>query len=420
MKALRQFFGANVRQYALFLFLILVMAFFAWQTGGRTLHSENLQNIIIGWSYVLVMALGMLFVIVMGQIDLAPGSVAAVVGICLALSIKDWGFPWWAGILFGIAVGTVIGMWQGAWLAYIGVPGFITTLAGQMLFRGLDQRISNGQSVPVPKEIVKIGSGFLPDWGPHTGFNNPTLLLGLIAILAVIYREIRRRRKVIRGGGVVVPAWVMIARLITLVAALGILTIAFANGRPGTSFPIAGIIIVALVIFYFFVETRTTIGRGVYAVGGNKAAAALTGINIKKVYFIAMTNMSFLAAVAAIMFVGKSGSTGLSDGSGWELDVIAAVFVGGAAVSGGVGTVVGSVIGGLFMSILSNGMFVLGVGSDWSAMIRGLVLLVAVAFDLYSKSQGRPSITGAIMKGLRSRRRGTQEEEQVRPEVAKI
>ncbi len=140
----------------------------------------------------------------------------------------------------------------------------------------------------------------------------------------------------------------------------------------------------------------------------------------KKVYFIAMTNMSFLAAIAAIMFVGKSGSTGLSDGSGWELDVIAAVFVGGAAVSGGVGTVIGSVIGGLFMSVLSNGMFVMGVGSDWSAMIRGLVLLVAVAFDLYSKAQGRPSISGAIMRGLRSRRKETQEEEQVRPEVAKI
>ena len=212
----------------------------------------------------------------------------------------------------------------------------------------------------------------------------------------------------------------MVARLATVVAALAILTIAFANGRPGTSFPVAGVIIVLLVIFYHFVETRTTIGRGVYAVGGNKAAAALTGINIKKVYFIAMTNMSFLAAVAAIMFVGKSGSTGLSDGNGWELDVIAAVFVGGAAVSGGVGTVVGSVIGGLFMSILSNGMFVLGVGSDWSAMIRGLVLLVAVAFDLYSKAQGRPSITGAIMRGLRSRRKETQGEEQVRPEVAKI
>lgn len=420
MKALRQFLGTNLRQYALFLFLIVVMLFFAWQTDGRTLHSENLQNIIIGWSYVLVMALGMLFVIVMGQIDLAPGSVAAVVGICLALSIKDWGFPWWAGILFGLVVGTVIGMWQGTWLAFIGVPGFITTLAGQMLFRGLDQHISNGQSVPVPEPIVKIGSGFLPDWGPHTGFNNSTLLLGLLAILALIYREIRRRAKVVRGGGVPLPVWVMVARLVTVIVAVAIVTVAFANGRPGTSFPIAGVIIVVLVLFYHFVETRTTIGRGVYAVGGNRAAAALTGINIKKVYFIAMTNMSFLAAVAAIMFVGKSGSTGLSDGNGWELDVIAAVFVGGAAVSGGVGTVIGSVIGGLFMSVLSNGMFVLGVGSDWSAMIRGLVLLVAVAFDLYSKSQGRPSISGAFMKGLRSRRKLTQEEEPVRPEVAQI
>jgi len=188
--------------------------------------------------------------------------------------------------------------------------------------------------------------------------------------------------------------------------ALGYLTYLFGSGRYGTSFPVTGVILVVLVLIYNFIATRTTIGRGVYAVGGNRAAAALTGINTKKIYFLAMANMSFLAAVAAIMYVGRSTATGPSDGVGWELDAIAAVFIGGAAVSGGVGTVVGSLIGGLVMAILNNVMYLVGVGADLSQMIRGLVLLVAVAFDLYNKSQGKPSITGTLLRGLRMRERG--------------
>lgn len=411
MKQIQQVLGGNLRQYGMFIALILLLVFFqvgTWLKNGSAtmLTPTNAQNILNGYSYVLVMAIGMLFVIITGQIDLAPGSVAAVVGICVALSIRDWGIPWWAGVLVGLGVGILIGAWQGSWLAFIGVPGFITTLAGQMLFRGVNRAIGNAQSVPVPAEIRFIGGGYLPEWGPNTGLNNSTLLLGILAFVAIALLEFRRRARVAKAGGTPAPLWVTIARLVLIGGVLIYLTWLFGSGREGTSFPVAGCILVVLVFIYNFIANRTTIGRGVYAVGGNRAAAALTGINTKKIYFLAMANMSFLAAIAAIMFVGRSTSTGPSDGVGWELDAIAAVFIGGAAVSGGVGTVIGSVVGGLVMAVLNNGMYLMGVGSDMSSIIRGLVLLVAVAFDLYSKSQGKPSISGTIAAGLRRKKDG--------------
>lgn len=398
---LRQLFGGtNLRQYGMLGALILLALLFQVLSGGKMLTPSNAQNILNGNSYVLILAIGMLFVIITGQIDLAPGSVAAVVGICTALSINYWGFPWWVGILFGLVIGIVIGMWQGSWLAFVGVPGFITTLAGQMLFRGLDQFIGKASAQPAPAEIEYIGGGYLPEWGPNTYLNNSTLLLGVLAIVVIVFMEFRRRARIVKAGGTPAPLWVAVVRLAVIAIALGYLTWLFGSGRPGTSFPVTGLILVALVLIYNFVATRTTLGRGVYAVGGNRAAAALTGISVKKIYFLAMTNMSFLAAVAAIMFLGRSTSTGPSDGVGWELDAIAAVFIGGAAVSGGIGTVTGSLIGGLVMAVLNNGLYLMGVGSDMTQIIKGLVLLVAVAFDLYSKSQGKPSIIGALMRGL--------------------
>ncbi|MFT4108449.1 ABC transporter permease subunit [Propionicimonas sp.] len=400
---LMQIFGGNLRQYGMLGALIVLALFFQVVSGGKMLTPSNAQNILNGNSYVLILAIGMLFVIITGQIDLAPGSVAAVVGICTALSINYWGFPWWVGVLFGLVIGIVIGMWQGSWLAFVGVPGFITTLAGQMLFRGLNRFIGKASAQPAPPEIEYIGGGYLPEWGPNTYLNNSTLALGILAIVAIVWMEFRRRARVIKAGGTPTPLWVAVVRLAVMAVALGYLTWLFGSGRPGTSFPVTGVILVALVLIYNFIASRTTLGRGVYAVGGNKAAAALTGISVKKIYFLTMTNMSFLAAVAAIMFLGRSTSTGPSDGVGWELDAIAAVFIGGAAVSGGIGTVTGSLIGGLVMAVLNNGLYLMGVGSDMTQIIKGLVLLIAVAFDLYSKAQGKPSLIGALMRGLNPR-----------------
>ncbi len=398
MKSLKELLGGGARQFGMVLALIILTLVFQVWTGGKVLTPGNAQNIINGNSYVLILAIGMVLVIIAGHIDLSVGSVAAVVGIVVALSIRDWGIPWWLGVLLGLAIGAVIGAWQGFWVAYVGIPGFITTLAGMMLFRGANQYIGKSNSIPVPKEIQNLGAGYLPEWGPNTGINNSTLALGILAIAALVWSEMRRRRSSVRLGGEADQMWVSVTRTVLLALVITYLTYLFGSGRLGTSFPVAGVILVVLVLVYGFISNRTITGRHVYAVGGNKAAAALSGVNIRRTNFLVMMNMSILAGLAGIVFVGRSTASGPFDGTGWELDAIAAVFIGGAAVSGGVGTVIGSMIGGLVMAVLNNGLQLLGVGSDRTQMIKGLVLLAAVAFDVYNKVQGRPSIIGLLMR----------------------
>ncbi|WP_051274627.1 multiple monosaccharide ABC transporter permease [Cellulomonas sp. URHD0024] len=418
--AFKQLLGGGIRQFGMVIALLALLGYFQWSTGGKVLTPTNAQNIINGNSYILILAIGMVLVIIAGHIDLSVGSVAAVVGISVALSIKDWGIPWWLGVLLGLGVGMAIGVWQGTWVAYVGIPGFIATLAGMLIFRGMNQEIGNNLSVPVPKEIQKLGAGYLPEWGPtSTNMNNSTLLLGILAIVLVVWSAFRKVAKSRRLGlEDMLPAAVYM-RAAVLSVVIAYLTWLFGSGKPGTSFPISGCILLVLMIIYTFVANRTIIGRHVYAVGGNRSAAALSGVNIKHVNFLVMANMSVLAAVAGIVFVGRSTSSGPGDGTGWELDAIAAVFIGGAAVSGGVGTVVGSVIGGLVMAVLNNGLALNGVGSGKTQMIKGLVLLLAVAFDVYNKVQGRPSIFGLLFKG-KSRRAAELVSEAGQEEVAEV
>jgi len=401
MKSLKQLVAGGARQFGMvFALIALVLVFQVW-TGGKVLTPTNAQNIINGNSYVLILAIGMVLVIIAGHIDLSVGSVAAVVGIIVALAIRDWGITWWMGIVLGLAVGAVIGAWQGFLVAYVGIPGFITTLAGMMLFRGANQYIGNSNTIPVPKEIQFLGAGYLPEWGPSTGLNNSTLLLGIVAILTLVAVEIRRRRSAARLGAEPAPTWISIVKVGTLSVVIAYLTWLFGSGRSGTSFPVAGVILLGLVLIYGFVSNRTITGRHVYAVGGNRSAAALSGVNIRRTNFFVMMNISIMAALAGIVFIGRSTASGPFDGTNWELDAIAAVFIGGAAVSGGVGTVVGSVIGGLVMAVLNNGLQLLGVGSDRTQIIKGLVLLAAVAFDVYNKVQGRPSLIGLLLQKRR-------------------
>lgn len=397
MKSLKQVLGGDLRQYTMVIALIALLIAFNIASDGRMITSSNFQNLLTGNAYVLILAIGMVMVIVIGQIDLSVGSVAGVTGMLVALSCRDWGFPWWVALLFGLVIGAAIGAWQGFWLAKIGIPGFITTLAGMMIFRGAVIWISGSISIPVPDEFRIIGAGYLPEWGPAwTGMNNSTLVLGIVAILYFLYSEIRKRQRELRTSNDPTPGWVPITRFVIILVVLGYLTWVFGTGRPGTSFPIPGLILVGLVIIYHIVTQRTTFGRHIYAVGGNKSAAALSGVNTQRTYFLVMANMSVLAALAGILFVGRATSAGPADGTMWELDAIAAVFIGGAAVSGGIGTVVGSMIGGLVMAVLNSGLALMGVGADKTQIIKGLVLLAAVAFDVYNKQQGRPSITGRL------------------------
>jgi putative multiple sugar transport system permease protein len=394
--------------------LVFLIALFQILTSGKVLTPTNAMNIINGNSYVFLMSMGMVLVIVIGQIDLSVGSVAAFVGIIVALLMSEFGVPWWCGILIGLLVGALVGSFHGFFLARMTIPGFITTLAGMMLFRGLQTYIGNSQSVPVPEEFWILGgssaNGSLPDWGPDFGMNNSTLLCGLVAVGFLWWSKLNTRKKRIALVGEAEAMWVTVAKCTLMTLVIGYATWLFASGKsdlPGrihTALPIPGVIVIVLAIFYHLLSQRTAFGRHIYAVGGNRLAAPLTGINVPRTYFFTMVNMSILAALAGMMFIGRSHAAGPADGTGWELDVIAAVFVGGAAVYGGIGTVLGSLVGGLVMAVLNNGIQLLGLGTEIGKIVKGLVLLLAVTFDVMNKIQGKPSLIGRLMDGLKPKK----------------
>ncbi len=391
----------NLRQFGMTIALVFLLLLFQVLTGGIELTPDNVINIVSENAYVLILAVGMALVIIAGHIDLSVGSIAALTGIVVAQLIAQHHLPWPLAVLAGLLLGLAIGAWQGFWVAVVGVPAFIVTLAGMLIFRGLNQIYGQSSTVPVPDSIVSLGNGSLPDIGPDTGFNNPTVLLGLAGVALIIVLEVRSRRNAHRLGAPLRPLWASVTKVVLLSLATLIATYLFASGPIGKSFPVPGIILLVLVIAYGFLAARTPLGRHVYAVGGNRSAAELTGINVRRIDFFVMLNMGLLAAVAAIVFVGHAGASGPADGTGWELDTIAAVFIGGAAVSGGIGTVTNSVVGGLVIAVLNKGLQLLGVEVSTTAVIKGLVLLGAVAIDVYHKGQGRPSIIGLLLDGLR-------------------
>ncbi|MDR0504292.1 MAG: sugar ABC transporter permease [Bifidobacteriaceae bacterium] len=402
MNFLKQVAGADLRRYTMVGALIVILLIFQFTTGGRMVSSQNIQNLLISNTYVLVLALGMLMVIVVGHIDLSVGSVAAVCGMCAAMTWNKYGWPWWLSIILGLLIGAVIGCWQGFFLSKLGIPGFITTLAGWMMFRGVVVMISHSVTQSAPPQLRKVGSGYLPDWrigasGDSNGFNVPTVIIGVLVILLIAWSQLRAHHKRVEvlGEMSTTPCLVRIAVLAVVV---GGFTYLMAAGNPGTSLPIPTIIVGLLVVFYSTLTQRTAYGRHVYAIGGNRAAAALSGISVPKTYFLTMMNMSILAAVAGLLFVGRATAAGPNDGNMWELDAIASVFIGGAAVTGGIGTVGGTMVGALVMASINSGMMLLGWRTDQTQIVKGLVLLAAVALDVFNKRQGRASIIGQLTK----------------------
>lgn len=394
---------SSLRQFGILGSLIVIIVLFEILTvlrnpAGATLTPGNLINVINQYSFILILAIGMVMVIIMGHIDLSVGSVAAFTGIIVAKSMADWNLPWPLAILLGLGVGALVGAWQGFWVAYVGVPAFIVTLAGMLFFRGAQQFIGDAQTIPVPKGFQVIGTGYLPELALPLDFNVLTMLLALVGVAWLIFWEIRTRRIQHKMGSDSAPLWVSTVKVVLLSVVVLAAGWMFATGRPGTSFPVPGLILLALVIIYSFITSNTVFGRHIYAVGGNRQAARLSGVKDRWVDFFVMMNMSVLAALAGMIFVARSQASGPNDGTGWELDAIASVFIGGAAVSGGIGTVIGSIIGGLVMAFLNNGLALLGQGADVVAMIKGLVLLLAVGIDVWNKQQGRPSIIGFLTR----------------------
>lgn len=401
MPALKQLLGGNLRQLAMVIVLILEILLFQFLTGGTVLSAQNLQNVLSGNTYVLILAMGMVLVIIAGHIDLSVGSVAAVIGIVLAKVTSEQsgaGLPWWLGIGVALIVGVIIGSWHGFWVAIVGVPAFVVTLGGMLLFRGMNQFIGKSLSIPVPDQVKFIGAGYM-NWLPPLAIgnwiiNSETIILAMIAALLMVFMRTRKRVRLAKAGAELPASWIFVVQVVFTCIIILLFGWFFATGRPGTSLPISGIIVILLFLFYNFLSRNTPLGRGIYAVGGNRVAAALTGISVRKVNFFVMFNSSVLAAIAAVCFVGRSGASTPFDGNLWELDAIASVFIGGASVWGGIGTLGGTMVGALVMAFLNNGLQLLGVGTDWTQMIKGLVLLLAVAFDVLSKKQGKPSIIG--------------------------
>lgn len=414
----RALFGGDFRQFGMIAALVVIMLFFQILTGGKVFQAQNLMNLIMGNAYVLILAMGMVLVIIAGHIDLSVGSVAAFVGIVVAIVMKNFGLPPFWALLLGLAVGIAVGAWQGFWVAQWGIPAFIVTLAGMMIFRGANQMVGKSLTIPVPEFFTYLGAGYLPDVAPDViPFNLPTMILAVLAVIALAIVEFRKYGKQKKSSAGAPAPWVPISRVLVLGILIIVIMWVFATGRPGTSFPIPGIIVVVLAIIYSFISNRTVLGRSVYAVGGNKAAAELTGVRVKRANFFVMCNSSFLAAVAGMVFIGRATASGPADGNMWELDAIASVFIGGAAVSGGIGTIMGTMIGALVIAALNNGLQLEGVGSDTTQIIKGLVLLLAVAVDVYSKKQGRRSIIGMFQNARRNQREILAQEKELKQKL---
>ncbi|WOF24327.1 sugar ABC transporter permease [Microbacterium betulae] len=389
------FLTSRLRQIGIFIALIAIVLFFQIVTSGRLLTAGNVSNIIVQNSYILILAIGMVMIIIAGHIDLSVGSVAAFVGAVSGVLIVHWGWPWWAGIVASLLIGAIVGAWQGFWVAFVGIPAFIVTLAGMLLFRGLTQIVlGNTQITPFPAEYRQLGGGYLfPQLFPAS--SSPaewiTVGLGVLALVLYVSSSLRERGKRVGLGLESEPAswfWVKLVFISALIAYLTYL-LGVAPGSRGT--PIVLIVLAALILAYSLVMNRSVFGRHVYAIGGNRHAADLSGIKSKKVDFFLFVNMGVLAALAGLVFTGRLNSAGPGAGNLFELDAIAAAFIGGAAVQGGVGTVIGAITGGLIMGVLNNGMSLLGIGTDYQQFIKGLVLLLAVAFDVWNKRRTRAS-----------------------------
>ena len=380
-KALNYLTG-QLRQIGLFITLIAIVVFFQIATGGITLAPINVSNLIVQNSYILILAIGMVMVIIAGHIDLSVGSVVAFIGAMAGVFISNWHLPWPLAIVLCLVLGAMVGAWQGFWIAYFGIPAFIVTLAGMLAFRGAAQiALGNQQISFFPKEFRAIGSGFLPAFG-STGYEPLTMILGLLASIAILASSLRQRAVRRKYDLEDEPLWWFVIKLVFLVALVLVMTVLLASYN-GT--PIVLIILAVLVIGYSAIMNRSVFGRHIYAIGGNLSAAALSGVKTKRVTFLLFVNMGVLSAVAGLVFTAGLNLASPSAGTSFELDAISAVFIGGAAVTGGIGTVTGAIIGGLIIGVLNNGMSILGIDSDYQLLIKGLVLLAAVAFDVYNK-----------------------------------
>ena len=379
-----------VKKYTMIIVLLLVTAFFAWKTGGKILLPQNINNLIAQNAYVYVLATGMLLCILTGgNIDLSVGSIVCFVGAVGATLMENKGVNVWVSILLMLLVGLAIGAWQGFWIAFVHVPPFITTLAGMLVFRGLSNVVLNGMTISIKNEtfINLFGGGadcYIPDLFGNASINLTCLLAGVLAVVIFVIVQLKgymtKKSKGYETGS--------FSALITKTVVLSVVILWFAYSLAKyKGIPTALVWVLVIVLIYGYITSMTTTGRYFYAVGGNEKATKLSGINTNNVYFLAYANMGLLSALAGMLTIARMTSAQPTYGQNYEMDAIGSCFIGGASAYGGTGTVPGVIVGAVLMGVINLGMSIMGVDANYQKVVKGLVLLAAVIFDVVSKKK---------------------------------
>ncbi|MFM9922198.1 multiple monosaccharide ABC transporter permease [Variovorax sp. H27-G14] len=379
------FLKNNLREYGMLISLVAIMVLFQVLTDGTLLRPLNLTNLLLQNSYVVIMALGMLLVIVAGHIDLSVGSVCGFIGALAAVLMVEYEWHFVPTAIVSILAGALIGAAQGWFVAFRKIPSFIVTLAGMLVFKGLTLALLAGQSVgPFPEAFQRLSSGFIPDPLGGETLRTTSLVVGALAAVALVFFKLRGRAKLKAHGMEQEPYAFFLVKNLFFAAIILFFSYLLSTYK---GLPNVLIVMAVLIVVYDFVTNRTTIGRRIYALGGNEKAARLSGVKTQRLAFLTFVNMGALAALAGLVFAARLNTATPKAGLGFELDVIAACFIGGASASGGVGRVMGAVIGAFIMGVMNNGMSIVGIGIDYQQVIKGLVLLAAVFIDVYNKNK---------------------------------
>lgn len=391
VESAKKVLSENIREYGMYIALFVIMAIFTATTNGIFISSRNISNLLNQTGYIAVLAVGMTLVIVIRHIDLSVGFLAGFLGAIAAILMVQYGIPWWAVIVIVLALGVVAGLITAFPVAKLGIPSFVASLAGWLIYRGAILWVTMGTgTIIIPDaNFNAIGNGFIPDI-PDIGIlpkmHKITLILGVLAIIGYIIGEINNRKKKLAYNFEVLPRDIFIIKLVFISGLIGLITYVLAGYR-GLSWTL--VIVLLVVAIYDFITSKTILGRHIYAVGGNPEAAELSGINVKKIIFVVFGSMGMMSALSGILFASRLQSATTTAGSLFELDAIAAAYVGGVSAAGGVGKVVGSLVGALVMMSLTSGMNLMSIDISLQYMVRGLVLAAAVIFDVATRSRGK-------------------------------
>ncbi|MBN2048144.1 MAG: sugar ABC transporter permease [Anaerolineaceae bacterium] len=390
-KNLLKLLQQNIRDYGMYIALFVIMAIFTVATDGIFMSSRNISNLVNQTGYIAVLAVGMTLVIVIRHIDLSVGFLAGFLGAVAAIALVSWGLPVYVVIPLVLGLGAVAGLVTALPVAKMGIPSFVASLAGWLIYRGalLQVTLKTGTIVIPDEAFNAIGNGYIPDI-PDIGIlpemHKLTLILGLIAVVLLIISEINNRKKKLEYKFEVLSMDMFILKLVFMAALIGGITWVLA-GYNGLSWTAVIVLLVTLV--YNFLTTRTVLGRHIYAVGGNPEAAELSGISVKKITYVVFGSMGMLAALSGILYASRLQSATTTAGQLFEMDAIAAAYVGGVSAAGGVGKVVGSIIGALVMMSLTSGMNLMGIDISTQYIVRGAVLAAAVIFDVATRTKGK-------------------------------